>query len=374
MKLRAGYDDMPRLVCVLGQLEMLMARDLYLNPTGLLYGTAAQDAINATSAGRLAGGDIGFLAVEVWQNLPGTIKRELRSYDDLSASNETAVVDALELLEDERSLDLRPDQSGPLIMGVVNVTPDSFSDGGDFLDENTAVFHGQALAGAGADILDIGGESTRPGAEPISIGDELARVLPVVKGLRGLSQPLSIDTRKPQVMRRAVEKGVRIINDVSALTFDENSGEVARELDRPVVLMHAQGDPRCMQDNPTYENVVLEVFDWLAERLVAAQAAGIKRANLLVDPGIGFGKNLKHNLELLANLAFFHGLGVPIVLGASRKRFIGELTDVTEARQRVPGSIATALKAAAGGIQIIRVHDVAETRQALKVARAIQVI
>jgi len=354
-----------------GQLEMLMARDVYLNPTGLLYGTMAQDAINTASAGRLAGGDIGFQAVEVWQNLSGTMTRELRNYSDLRTSNETAVVEALALLENERSLALKSGHSG---MGVVNVTPDSFSDGGDFLDENAAVAHGHSLAAAGADILDIGGESTRPGAEPISIDDELARVLPVVEGLRRLSQPLSIDTRKPQVMRQAVGKGARIINDVSALTFDENSGSVARELDRPVILMHAQGDPRCMQDNPVYENTVLEVFNWLADRLAVAEAAGIKRANLLVDPGIGFGKNLKHNLELLANLAFFHGLGVPIVLGASRKRFIGELSDVTEARQRVPGSIAAALKAAASGIQIIRVHDVAQTRQALRVAGAIQVI
>ena len=351
-----------------------MARDFYLNPTGLLYGATAQDAIIATSAGRLAGGDIGFLAVEVWQNSSGTMARELRSYDDLRASNEAAVVDALALLEGERSTALKPGHSGPLIMGVVNVTPDSFSDGGDFLDEKAAVAHGRALAAAGADILDIGGESTRPGAESISIDDELARVLPVVEGLRSLSRPLSIDTRKPKVMRQAVAKGAQIINDVSALTFDENSCEVARELDRPVVLMHAQGDPRCMQDNPQYENVVPEVFDWLADRMAVAEAAGIKRANLLVDPGIGFGKNLRHNLELLANLAFFHGLGVPIVLGASRKRFIGELGDVKEARQRVPGSIAAALKAAASGIQIIRVHDVVETRQALKVGRAIQVI
>jgi len=357
-----------------GQLEILMARDLYLNPTGLLYGSIAQDAISAASAGRLAGGDIGFRAVEVWQNLSGTMTRELRNYSDLRASNDTAVVEALALLEEDRSLVLRPDQSGPLIMGVVNVTPDSFSDGGDFLIENAAVAHGQALAAAGADILDIGGESTRPGAEPISIEDELARVLPVLEGLRGLSQPLSIDTRKPQVMRQAVAKGARIINDVSALTFDENSIEVARELDRPVVLMHAQGDPRCMQDNPTYENVVPEVFDWLADRMAVAEAVGIKRANLLVDPGIGFGKNLGHNLELLANLEFFHGLGVPIVVGASRKRFIGELTDVADAKQRVPGSIAAALKAAASGIQIVRVHDVAETRQALNVTRAIQVV
>ncbi len=365
---------MPRLVCVLGQLEILMARDLYLNPVGLLYGTTAREAAGVGSAGWLAGGDIGFCAVEVWQNMPGTIARDLRSYRALKSSNETAVVEALHLLENKRSSAFKADQSGPLIMGVVNVTPDSFSDGGDFLDHKAAIAHGHALVAAGVDILDIGGESTRPGAEPISMGEELNRILPVVKGLRSLSRPLSIDTRKPEVMRQAADSGAGIINDVSALTFDENSVEVVRDLDRPVILMHAQGDPRCMQDNPAYENVVPEVFNWLAQRLAMAEVAGIKRANLLVDPGIGFGKNLKHNLELLANLTFFHGLGVPVVLGASRKRFIGELTGTPDARQRVPGSIAAALKAAASGIQIVRVHDVAETRQALTVAETIQAI
>ncbi len=349
-----------------------MARKFYLNPVGLLYGATAREAIKSGHAGQLAGGDIGFSALEVWQGSPQATVRELRSYRDLRPSHETDIIEALHRLEDKRSLPGNPVHSGPLIMGVVNVTPDSFSDGGDFLDANIAIAHGRALANAGADILDIGGESTRPGAKPISLEEELNRIHPVVEGLAALSQPLSIDTRRPEVMRQAVTLGAHYVNDVSALTFEEQSLEVARQLDRPVIFMHAQGDPRSMQDDPVYDNVVLEVFDWLVERLEIAQEAGIKRQNLLIDPGIGFGKTLNHNLQLLANLAFFHAAGVPVVVGASRKRFIGALSKADEAKKRMPGSIAAALKAAACGVQIIRVHDVTETRQALSVADAIQ--
>ncbi len=349
-----------------------MAREFYLNPVGLLYGATAREAIKTGNAGQLAGGDIGFSAVEMLQGSPNAIARDLRSYRDLRTSHATDIIAALHLLEDKRSLPGKPDHSSPLIMGVVNVTPDSFSDGGDFLDANIAIAHGHALAKAGADILDIGGESTRPGAEPISLGEELDRILPVVEGLAALSPPLSIDTRRPEVMRQAVTLGAHYVNDVSALTFEDDSLEVARQLDRPVILMHAQGDPRSMQDDPVYDNVVLEVFDWLVQRLEIAQEAGISHKNLLIDPGIGFGKTLNHNLELLANLAFFHGTGVPVVVGASRKRFIGTLSKASNARHRMPGSIAAALKASASGVQIIRVHDVGETRQALSVAEAIQ--
>jgi len=349
-----------------------LARDLYLNPTGLLYGAEAEAAIKAGFAGRLAGGQIGFCSVQLMQGAPGGLKNEYQSYRDIRASGENTISEALRLIEESRSLSVSTDRPGPLVMGVVNVTPDSFSDGGDFLDAGVAIAHGRELARAGADILDIGGESTRPGAEPISLQDELARVLPVVEGLVDLQQPLSIDTRKPAVMRQAVNCGAHIVNDITALTYDDTSIDVVLELERPVILMHAQGDPRCMQDNPVYENVIVEVFDWLAQRIEVAEAAGIERSNLMIDPGIGFGKTLEHNLSLLANLAFFHGLGVPIAIGASRKRFIGTLANVADAKQRMPGSIAAALRAAASGVQIIRVHDVAETRQALSIAEAIQ--
>jgi dihydropteroate synthase len=253
------------------------------------------------------------------------------------------------------------------IMGVVNVTPDSFSDGGRYLAADAAIAHGLRLEAEGADILDIGGESTRPGAEPLGIEEECRRVLPVIEGLAARARvPLSIDTRNAEVMRRVVQSGARIINDVSALAHDPQSLEVAAATGVPVVLMHAQGDPRTMQRNPVYDDVVLDVYDVLEARIEACEKAGIPRERLVVDPGIGFGKTLAHNLALLGALSIFHGLGCAVLLGASRKSFIGKLTGAL-ADDRLPGSLAAALLGAAQGVQILRVHDVAATRQALAV-------
>ena len=253
------------------------------------------------------------------------------------------------------------------IMGVVNVTPDSFSDGGRHLVADAAIAHGLQLEAEGADILDIGGESTRPGAEPLGIEDECRRVLPVIEGLAARARvPLSIDTRNAEVMRRAVQSGARIVNDVSALTHDPQSLEVAAATGVPVVLMHAQGDPRTMQRNPVYDDVVLDVYDALEARIEACEKVGIPRERLVVDPGIGFGKTLAHNLALLGALSIFHGLGCGVLLGASRKSFMGKLTGALP-DDRLPGSLAAALLGAAQGVQIIRVHDVAATRQALAV-------
>lgn len=255
----------------------------------------------------------------------------------------------------------------PLVMGIVNVTPDSFSDGGHWLDAGAAIAHGLQLEAEGADILDIGGESTRPGAEPIGVEEELRRVIPVIAALaKQVRVPISIDTRNAEVMRRAADAGARIINDVAALGYDPDALRVAAETGLPVVLMHAQGDPRTMQLDPRYDDVVLDVCDWLAARISVCEAAGIPRARIVVDPGIGFGKTLDHNLALIGSLGILHGLGCPILLGASRKSFIGHLTGA-EALDRLPGSIATALLGAAQGVQILRVHDVAATRQALAV-------
>jgi dihydropteroate synthase len=259
----------------------------------------------------------------------------------------------------------------PHIMGVINVTPDSFSDGGALPTAQSAIDHGLRLAEAGAAILDIGGESTRPGAEPVPHEAELSRVRPVIEGLKGRSPArLSIDTRNAAVMRAALAAGADVLNDVSALTYDPESMAVAANSRAPVVLMHAQGDPRTMQQDPRYDHVALEVFDYLEARIAACEAAGIERARLIADPGIGFGKTLAHNLELLAGLSLFHGLGVPVMVGASRKRFIGTLSGVEEAARRAPGSIGAALAAVAQGAQFVRVHDVAETAQALKVWQA----
>ena len=260
------------------------------------------------------------------------------------------------------------------IMGVVNATPDSFSDGGMFLDPSDAVKHALQLREDGADILDIGGESTRPGAENVPLEIELARTIPVIEGIRkkGCATAISIDTRKPEVARAAVAAGASIWNDVTALSFAEDSLDTAASLNCDIVLMHAQGDPKTLQADQRYDDVVEDVYAYLAERIVACAKAGIKEDRLIVDPGIGFGKTLEHNLQLLACLDRFCALGRPVLLGASRKRFISVLDKNVPATQRLGGSLAAVLAGHARGVAIFRVHDVAETRQALAVAAAIE--
>lgn len=261
----------------------------------------------------------------------------------------------------------------PRIMGIVNITPDSFSDGGRFLGTGAALTQARALAAAGADIVDVGGESTRPGAGVVPLTAEIARTAPVIAELRaaGFGPPLSIDTRKAAVAQAAFEAGAAILNDVSALGFDPALGPLAARSGVPVILMHAQGGPETMQDDPRYDDVLLDVYDALAARVAAAEAAGIARDRLLVDPGIGFGKTVAHNLALIRGLSLFHALGLPMVLGASRKRFIGTIGKEPQADRRIPGSLAVALAGVAQGAQIVRVHDVAETRQALELWQAI---
>jgi dihydropteroate synthase len=261
----------------------------------------------------------------------------------------------------------------PLLMGVVNVTPDSFSDGGAFLDPAHAVDHALRLVDEGAAILDIGGESTRPGADPTPEAEELARVIPVIKALATQTAAvLSIDTRKPAVARAAIEAGASMWNDVSALTYEPESLSVAAAFSCRIVLMHAQGDPKTMQQNPHYDDVVGEVKSELEARICACEEAGVDRTRLLVDPGIGFGKTLAHNLALLGGLERLKAIGPPLVLGASRKRFIAALDRDGPAAARMGGSIAAALAGAARGAAIIRIHDVAATRQALNVFSAIE--
>ncbi|MCC6007719.1 MAG: dihydropteroate synthase [Rhodobacteraceae bacterium] len=264
--------------------------------------------------------------------------------------------------------------SRPLIMGVVNVTPDSFSDGGRFYGTDLAVAQGRALAEAGADLLDVGGESTRPGAEPVSPAQEAARVLPVILGLRAAvpEVPISIDTRNATVAAAALEAGAAMINDVSALTHDADMAPLAASTGVPLCLMHAQGDPRTMQDDPRYGDVLAEVCDWLAGRVALAESFGIARSALLIDPGIGFGKNVQHNLALIRGVSALHDLGLPVLLGVSRKRFIGAIGKEARADGRVPGSLAAGLAGLSQGVHILRVHDVAETVQARALWAAIQ--
>jgi dihydropteroate synthase len=259
-----------------------------------------------------------------------------------------------------------------LVMGIVNVTPDSFSDGGMFDDAEAAVKHGLQLLDEGADVLDVGGESTRPGSDPVSDGEERARVLPVVEGLRreAPAAQLSVDTRKAVVASEAIATGADVVNDIGA-GADPDMFDVVASAGAGMVLMHMQGDPKTMQTDPRYQNVVAEVRSFLAGRLDAAVAAGIGHDRLCIDPGIGFGKNLGHNLALLRSIGSFRELGVPVLVGASRKRFVGELSGADDPAQRGEGSVAAAVWCASQGVEMVRVHDVGPTVRALRVVNAI---
>lgn len=267
----------------------------------------------------------------------------------------------------------------PVLMGIVNVTPDSFSDGGRFTDPERAASHARRLVAEGAGIIDIGGESTRPGARPVPATEEIERVVPVIERLRDCGAVISIDTRHAATMKAAVAAGATMVNDVSALSHDPESlpflAGTGAAAGVKICLMHMKGDPQTMQDRPVYEDVVREVYDFLAARIALCETSGIERNRLVIDPGIGFGKGFEHNIELIRSVSEFRKLGVPILVGASRKSFIGRICadflPPSEPAQRVAGSLAAALLCWQQGASIFRVHDVAETRQALAVARAV---
>ena len=344
-----------------------------IRPTGFVDSPFGFDG----QVARLAGGLNWFAAAElirvdghrrVSTELVQVESIENRFDDDLAAQWQalTSARPALQL--GHRTI--RLDQ--PQVMAIVNATPDSFSDGGQFADAAAAAEAGARMAAEGAAIVDVGGESTRPGARSIWEGDEIERIVPVIRQLAAGGAAVSADTRKADVMTAAVEAGARMINDVSALTYDARSAEVAAGLNVPVVLMHHKGAPEVMQDDPHYDDVLVEVYLWLEERIASALSAGIRREHILVDPGFGFGKNVGHNLELMNGLALFHSLGCPLVVGASRKRTIGALSSEAPADKRLAGSIALALKAVEQGAQIVRVHDTFETVQALRVWRGLR--
>lgn len=356
-----------------------MQRSIYLRPVGLFPTRAAGPEGEASPEAwhglPLAGGCLSFAALEIIERRGKSAQRWVAALGDIFERDwkreTTAASDLLDAFVSPRPrlAGLTLDQ--PRIMAIVNVTPDSFSDGGTLATAQSAIDHGLRLIEEGADILDIGGESTRPGADAVPVDAELARVMPVLEGLRARTDtPISIDTRKSEVMRRAAEAGADILNDVSALTHDPEALAVAAETGCPVILMHAQGDPKTMNDNPRYDDVALDVFDFLERRIQACEAAGIPRARLVADPGVGFGKHLHHNVAVLSAMSLYHGLGVPVLLGASRKKIIGQLCNVEAPKERVPGSIAAALSSIAQGVQIVRVHDVAATRQAVAVWQA----
>jgi dihydropteroate synthase len=260
---------------------------------------------------------------------------------------------------------------GPHVMGVVNVTPDSFSDGGKFINPDKAIEHGLRLISEGADIIDVGGESTRPGAESIDTAEEIARVVPVIAGLAGKAKFLSVDTRNAATMEAAIKAGANAINDISALSHDVRAADVAAEAKVTVFLMHMQGEPKTMQMNPRYNNVVEDVFQYLQERIEYCETRRIDENLLVIDPGIGFGKTVEDNILLLRNIKKFSDLNLPVLLGVSRKSMIAKISDGEPPDERIPGSLSAALWAYAQGVNIFRVHDVKETVQALKVYSAI---
>jgi dihydropteroate synthase len=357
----------------------MSAPGFYLKPTGLLTGTAAANACGAGAAARLAGGLVAFATGEVIRRrgdardiavaaLGGLRSCRLRDDDpDLSQ----AIEQRLQAITAPRPPFAGLSLDRPRIMGVVNVTPDSFSDGGRYASRDAAIAHGRALVQSGADIVDIGGESTRPGAAPVSLDQELDRAIPVVEALARDGAIVSIDTRRAVVMRAAVAAGARIINDVTALTGDPASLQAAADSGCTIVLMHMQGEPRTMQQDPSYRDAPLDLYDYFVERLAVCRAAGIAPARVAADPGIGFGKRDPHNLAILADLALFHGLGCALALGVSRKSFIGRLSRGEDTDHRLAGSLTAALAGLDRGVQIVRVHDVAETAQAVAIWRAI---
>jgi dihydropteroate synthase len=270
----------------------------------------------------------------------------------------------------KRWLGKRPDILGmkfgyPKLMGILNVTPDSFSDGGNYLGLDAALKQAEFMEDDGADVIDIGGESTRPGALTISVLEEIKRIEPVINKISSKSRiPISVDTRKSKVASAAHKAGAAMVNDVSGFTFDPDLLSYCSEHKLPVCVMHMQGLPENMQNNPKYENILIEVFDFLEAQIETLVQAGISREKIFADVGIGFGKNLEHNLALIKNISFFHGLGVPLLLGVSRKSIISNLSKVKNPQDRVHGSISIAISALAQGVQLFRVHDVAETKQA----------
>lgn len=323
---------------------------MLIDPIGLLDGAAAREAVARGAAKPLAGGPLAFTALRI-----GSIFAGHR--------------DAPAILTTPRPPWAGLSSDRPMVMGILNVTPDSFSDGGRFLDPAAAIEAGRRMLAQGADILDIGAESTRPGAPPLDPAEEQARLLPVVRALaaHGL---LSVDTRNAATMAAALEAGARIVNDVSALAHDPRAPATVARAGCPVVLMHMRGTPATMRAHATYADVAAEVFRELAARIATAEAAGIARENIVADPGIGFAKTPAQNLVLLDRLAGFHGLGVRLLVGVSRKSFIGRYGGAAHAADRLPGSLAATLFALSRGAHILRVHDVAETVQAVRVWQA----
>lgn len=343
--------------------------DLYIRPAAMVYGPDAQAAIGQGAGLPLAGNpDIAWTLAMVSEDRGHSWRA--RKVQALKASQDADVSGWVDRLSTPRGKVAGLDMAVPQVMGIVNTTPDSFSDGGVNADADTAIANARTMAAEGATLLDVGGESTRPGSDPVDEAEEWRRIEPVIAALVGDGLKVSCDTRKAVIIRRATAAGAAMINDVAALSYEPEALTAAADSGLPVCLMHAQGDPKTMQNNPQYDNVLLDVYDWLDARVNAVEAAGVPRRSIIVDPGIGFGKSFQHNLELLQGMALLHGIGVPVLLGASRKGFIGAVTGEKVAGRRQAGSAAAALHGVMAGVQIVRVHDVRESVHTIRLWRA----
>ena len=346
-------------------------KSIYIRPTNIVFGQKANYFIQAGTAKSLCGlEDVGFLSVEI-----------LKRKSDGNTVEEYSVLE-LERLDfrDEIQSDLNKITSkrnnifnlnfkNPILMGVLNVTPDSFSDGGKYNTTFRALDHVKNMIDFGAHIIDVGGESTRPGAKSVSDQDEIVRVSETIQSIKKKypNQLISLDTRKSKVMQHGISIGVDMLNDVSALDFDQLSYQVVKDSGKPIILNHSQGIPENMQNNPTYDNVLLDIFDYFENKIKFLKDNGIKDEQIIIDPGIGFGKTLEHNLEIISKISIFHSLGYPIMVGPSRKSFIGKIMGEKDNPQRLGGTIASVLYSYLQGIQLFRVHDIQETSEALKV-------
>ena len=346
-------------------------KSIYIRPTNIVFGQKANYFIQAGTAKSLCGlEDVGFLSVEILkrQTDGNTVEEySVLELEGLDFRNE--IESDLNKITSKRNSIYNLNFKNPILMGVLNVTPDSFSDGGKYNTTFRALDHVKSMIDFGAHIIDVGGESTRPGAKSVSDQDEITRVSETIQLIKKKypNQLISLDTRKSKVMQHGLSIGVDMLNDVSALDFDPQSYQVVKDSGKPIVLNHSQGIPEDMQNNPTYENVLLDIFDYFENKIKFLKDNGIKDEQIIIDPGIGFGKTLEHNLEIISKISIFHSLGYPIMVGPSRKSFIGKIMGEKDNPQRLGGTIASVLYSYLQGIQLFRVHDIQETSEALKV-------
>ncbi len=346
-------------------------KSIYIRPTNIVFGQKANYFIEAGTAKSLCGlEDVGFLSVEILKRKSDGNTVEEYSVLELERLDfKDKIQSDLNKITSKRNNIFNLNFKNPILMGVLNVTPDSFSDGGKYNTTFRALDHVKNMIDFGAHIIDVGGESTRPGAKSVSDQDEIVRVSETIQSIKKKypNQLISLDTRKSKVMQHGISIGVDMLNDVSALDFDQLSYQVVKDSGKPIILNHSQGIPENMQNNPTYDNVLLDIFDYFENKIKFLKDNGIKDEQIIIDPGIGFGKTLEHNLEIISKISIFHSLGYPIMVGPSRKSFIGKIMGEKDNPQRLGGTIASVLYSYLQGIQLFRVHDIQETSEALKV-------